>query len=370
MLIWSFPHSINGKNLGACPDYLRKGLNKVYAFREHMGEQEPSVREIRKLGAGGALLALCNNCKKIYDRRINISYDKKEYLEFTIHKNPKQAAPKHKADTGQDNKEEEQDSYDYSSGIPVNKLLDFVYGIKKHRQVEYTNLGQRFGTLCRKEIVDKITKNGKPCYVLHVEKVAFIKILVLLARESKIRNLLFTDYFKKFGRKYLRTIYEAIPDGLLDVDPHDEKQVELYAIFLFDRYLRSPTFREIFLSPKAAARLTFLQEALNASYLRNQSKRDRFPFLQTLGTFCIIIDTLRGDKKARLRLSVAELAECLNDVDRAIARHRKLSKRQVKSTVNGLYSPERVKEREQLLNRPMPFLSKSTTGGVEKPNKV
>lgn len=290
-----------------------------------------------ELGAGGVLLVLCNNCKPFMktERKISILY-KPKYLKLVVLGKEKEPSTAGLPDVG-----------DYETGIRINAILDSVYGLHQHREMEYANVNRRLNTLVKRNIVEGSASEWR----LHTDMETFRQMLIVLAREGKVFQLMSTAYFKEYGNKYLQSIYQAIPEGLLDIDTKDARQNELYICYLFNRYLKSPTFREIFLAPKLTERLTSLQNALNTSYLRNQSVKNRFPFLQTLGTFCVIIDSLRADNAGTVLspLSVEELVECLNDTDRAAFRHQSLNKSQLESAVKGLYSPASVKAREQLL---------------------
>lgn len=256
-----------------------------------------------------ALLAICNNCKPIEESKIRVDYSKEEGLTLEIGDDRRSIKQK-KAEIKQ------KKEYSYELGIPINPILNFVYGAgKKHPIARRTNLNNRLKTLEKKKIIIR-TGQARFAYTLNMSLSAFKNIVRHLSAEQQLSKLAYTDYFKIHGIKHFDALFDKIPENLLDLDMEKPEQTERNINYTYPRLLKSATFMDMLVSDNLNTRMAELQKSLNMSYLRQQGVKDNFPFVQLLGTYCTIIDYLKGN----IQLTSGELTEHMNDTERAVFR--------------------------------------------------
>ncbi len=282
-----------------------------------------------------ALLGILNNCKPINTRENRINYTGKTLI---LESKTTATQPKMKKPTKIPKRSNS------SQGIPIKEILTFVYGRpdkypeKSHPIALRSNLNRRLKTLVKKKIIKKVG-SGKYSYILNNNLSTFKKIVRLLSKEKQIWQLVYTEYFKKDGIEHFNALFEKRPEFYLDVNRSDPDQLSRFEEYTYGRLMKSPTFLNILVSDSLPERLKTLQESLYASYLRQQSVKNNFPFVQLLGTYCAIIDYLNGEAD----FDSNSLTECFNDTDRLIYAHSENNKKEafakLRKVVNRMKKP-------------------------------
>ena len=292
------------------------------------------------MGAAEVLLALCNNCKPIHKTKIRLIYRNRR-LAFETEKGGNQEQSKGKIKAP---------SCHYSKGISVELLLDSIYGKKKPTEVEQVNLNAQLETLAKRGIVLRKEAAGKYRYWLKTDRAAFVEMLSLLDEEMRslgdkedsgmrkllftedgTRKLLFTDYFKETGRGHMQALFNITHYGLLEIELNDAEQINTYLSLMYGFYLKkSPLFMQLFTSA-AMQEKAFLQAFLESSYERDQSL-EKFPLLQLLGTFCIIIDYLKKNTTREIRTS--EMIDYLKFVSKLVMKNREMNEKLPDTSLN------------------------------------